>query len=1124
MVQGQVTSVFVGRQREVRDLLEALDDAVSGRGRLILVGGEPGIGKSRLADELATRAQELGHQVLWGRGWEDAGAPPFWPWVQALRAYLRSTSLEDVRRHMGPGAADIAQMLPELGTLIPDLPPRPADSESARFQLFDSVATLLRNAALDRPILVILDDLQAADTPSIMCLRFIATQVSDMRLLLVGTYRDVELTPDHPLTSALAEVAREPAARIVLLGGLEASAVAEVIGATAGVAPHDQLSAAVWRATNGNPLFVGEAIRLLSAEGRLGTAGNLPELRVAIPAGVRAVIARRIGHLDDATARALGLGAALGPEFDLEVLRRVGELEVDQALDILDDAMNAGLLLPVGGARGRYRFSHDLVRETLYQELPRGDRARLHRRIADVLEELHASGSGENLAELAFHYVQASPRADGADPEDDGAVVSRKAVEYARLAGDHAAGSLAYEEAARLYRMALDVMDQSWIADDSVRTETLLALGDVQTRTGDLDNARTAFLSAADIAKRTGVGPHLAHAALGFGGRHQWARPGMDSHLIPLLQDALVLLGGQDERLRARLLSRLACAWRSSPERRDDSATLSRQAIEIARGLDDPGTLTYTLAGRFWATWWPENPEERQEIAREMLAIAKPLGDGERIADAHFMSFLTLSELGRMSEARAEMATLGRVIEELRQPAQVWLAPVNRSAIALLEGDYAQAEESVAQESRSDYRITPGRDEVSAARMHRFLIRREQRRVAEEEATIRRSVDDFPWYPLFRAALACLLLDLDKVAEARHVLEGLAANEFAALNRDNEWLLGMSLASEACARLGDVQAAATLYEQLAPFAGRHAIGHAEGSVGAVDRYLGLLAATLGRLDDAAQHLAAAIDLNERMGARPWAAHCQRDLAGVLVRRDGPGDRARASDLDRTALATARTLGMALGQEAQTGALEPSRGPGETPFAIGTFHQEGEYWSIEYGRDSFRVRDSKGMRHLAHLLEAPGRELHAIDLARSESAGGNRSTRSEPGISVGGADQGMPMLDAEAKASYRRRLTDLRAELAEADRWHDPERVARLQVEEQALAHELSTALGLGGRDRSAAAAPERARLSVTRAIRAAMARINEQSAQLGAHLAATVHTGTYCSYVPDPRAPITWRR
>jgi predicted ATPase len=445
LVQPRTGGLFVGRDRELGELLEALAEAGSGRGRLVLVGGEPGIGKSRLADELATIARERGNQVLWGRGWEDAGAPPYWPWVQAFRAYVRATPAETVRRHLGSGGGDLVQMLPELRTTFPDIETaRDPESESARFHLFDATATLLRNVGRDGPLLVVLDDLQASDTPSILLLKFLAGQISDIPVLVVGTYRDIELTPDHPLTGAISEMARERSTRLIGLRGLAAAAVGEFIAATAAVEPRDHLVAAVWRETNGNPLFVGEAVRLLSAEGRLADVGDLMSLRVAVPTGVRAVIARRIGHLGKETGRALVLAAALGPEFGLDVLGRIGDLEADDALDAIDEAVAAGLLLPVPGALGRYRFSHDLVRETLYDELSPGRRIRLHRRIGEVLEEVYASTIDSHLAELAFHFVQAAQAPESGRGED-GSGVGIRAVNYARRAGVQAARSLAYE-------------------------------------------------------------------------------------------------------------------------------------------------------------------------------------------------------------------------------------------------------------------------------------------------------------------------------------------------------------------------------------------------------------------------------------------------------------------------------------------------------------------------------------------------------------------------------------------------------------------------------------------------------------------------------------------------------
>ncbi|MGH2429103.1 MAG: ATP-binding protein [Candidatus Limnocylindria bacterium] len=408
MTEQQTSAPFLGRDAEIDELLSGLDQAEQGRGRLFLLGGEPGIGKSRLADELASRAREREHLVLWGRGWEDAGAPPYWPWVQVLRAYVRNTERDVVRRHMGAGASDIVQMLPELRDLFADLaPPSGTDSDAARFQLFDSATTFLRNAASDRRVLIIIDDLQAADTPSIRFLRFLASQLGEMPLLVLGTYRDVELTPEHPLTAAIAEMAREPITRILVLKGLGRDALRRFIGASVGAAPDDRVVTAVARGTKGNPLYVGEAVRLLSAEGRLDELAAAPSPHVAVPAGIRAVIGRRLARLAEGTRHALAIGAMVGPEFGLELLRTVADVDSTDLVDALDEAVREGLLVSVGGAGGRFRFSHDLVRETLYDELTPGARMRLHRRVAEGLEHLHGASPDAHLAELAYHYYEA---------------------------------------------------------------------------------------------------------------------------------------------------------------------------------------------------------------------------------------------------------------------------------------------------------------------------------------------------------------------------------------------------------------------------------------------------------------------------------------------------------------------------------------------------------------------------------------------------------------------------------------------------------------------------------------------------------------------------------------------
>jgi len=906
------SAIFVGRERELGELLVGLEDAASGRGRLFLLAGEPGIGKSRLADELGHEARRRGSQVLWGRGWEDAGAPPYWPWVQALRSYVRHTAPELIREQMGGAAADIVQMLPEVRAFVPGLPERTAtDSPSARFQLFDSTVDFLRRAADATPLVIILDDLQAVDTPSILLLRFIATQLADTRILVVGTYRDVELTPDHPLTQAVAYLAREPMARMLSINGLAEGAVATLIESTAGLAPPARLVTAMWRETGGNPLFLGEAARLLAADGRLDATATAERLRLSVPAGIREVINRRVNLLGERSVGVLTYAAALGPEFSAEALRRVGNYRSDELLELLSNAKSAGLLGAQGGVPGRYHFSHDLIRETLYREMSLAEQTRVHRRIGQALEELYGSSVDSHAAELAHHFFEAAQGDEIDTGLSDAENAANKATTYARRAGEQAATSLAYEEAARLYRMALTLSELEASPDDRVRTELLLALGEAESRAGDLEHARATFLSAVAIARRTGSTDHFARAAVGYGGRFAWARAGNDTQLIPLLQEALVLLGGSDDKLRVRLLVRLACAWRSSPAYREQSDALSREAVELAREQHHPPTLSYALVGRYWAVWWPENPDERLGIAQEMLAVAEASSDAERTIDAHQMLYQTYVDLGSMREARAENGTVVRLVRELRQPPQLWLGWASQVLIALIEGEFRHAQDLMTREIDLDLgrAATPNHDDSSAARMHRFLLARELGRLGEEEGSVRTAVEEFPWYPLHRAALVCLLIDLDRSDEARVAFAELVRDEFRIFYRDSEWLLGISLASEACAALGDAAAAQTLYAQLLPFAGRHAVGHAEGSVGAMDRYLGLLASTMGNLDQAEPHFVAAIQLNEHLGARPWTAHTRHDLATLLRRRGQPGDTERAAMLAAAALATARQLGM-----------------------------------------------------------------------------------------------------------------------------------------------------------------------------------------------------------------------
>jgi tetratricopeptide (TPR) repeat protein len=579
------SGVFVGREREMDELRAGLEDALSGRGRLLLLVGEPGIGKTRTAEELATYARLRRAQVLWGRCYEGEGAPAYWPWVQAIRSYVHDRDPQALLSEMGSGASDIAQVVSEVRQRLPGLPePPPVSPEQARFRLFDAITTFLKNAGGGQPVVLVLDDLHWADKPSLLLLQFLARELRGARLLVIGTYRDVDLRRQHPLSQTLGELAREELAHRIVLRGLGREDVARFVEITAGIKPPPALVDAVYKETEGNPFFVNEVVRLLVADGRLERPETVRSWSVSIPQSVREVVGRRLDHLSVECNRVLTIASVVGREFGVDVLEPVSGLTGDRLLELLEEAVAARVIVEVPRQVGRYSFAHALIRETLYEELSTTRRVRLHRQLGETLETLYGGNPEPHLAELAYHFFEA---AQGGDVD--------RAIAYAVRAGDRAADTMAHEEAVRQYEMALQAFELRG-GRGTGRCAMLLKLGETLWKAGEYDRAREVAREAADIARRLGDAESLARAALGYGGRLvAFAAVSRDATLVALLEEALAALPEEDSALRARLLARLAeeITFSDPYERRE---ALGLQALEVARRVGDSSVLALCSA------------------------------------------------------------------------------------------------------------------------------------------------------------------------------------------------------------------------------------------------------------------------------------------------------------------------------------------------------------------------------------------------------------------------------------------------------------------------------------------------------------------------------------------------
>jgi DNA-binding SARP family transcriptional activator/tetratricopeptide (TPR) repeat protein len=886
---------FVGRDAELAWLCERWMQLHDETPSAVIVGGEPGIGKTRLASELARAVHREGALVLYGRC-DEGLAVPYQPFVEALRPYARAAGSDRLRAELGDLAPQLGRLLPELTGLGE---PNHADPESERFALFEAIAALLEAMTRERHVLLVLDDLHWATNPTLLLLRHLIRSQRRLAALVLCTYRDTELAPDQPLAQLLADLQRDAGTHSLSIGGLDDAAIGTLVQATVGHPLDDrgsQLVRLLQAQTAGNPFFLRELLASLAESRRIPTdadvSPNGTRAQLEAPEGLREVIGHRVARLSAPAGPMLRVAAAAGTTFSFVLLERVlGEER--QVLDALDEAVAAGLF--VEAEHGDYAFAHALVRQTIYEQLSAARRIRLHRQLGEALETL-GSDTDTHIEALAHHFAHAA--ADG---------VGVKAATYALAAGRNATARLGHEEAAAHYEHGLQALTLTGQPQEGRRCELLLALGQAHWHAGQLDDARHAYGQAAELADKLGDAAALAHAALGYCGNRPEAVPATTAVVVDLLQRALDAAGDVDSALRARLMGRLAAALAYEDVEHRKPA-LAREALAMARRVADKAALGDVLASAHRATGTPDSLHESAAMAAELGRVADELGDGRLRMLAGGWLLDHRLDLADIDAVERELEALQQLAHTRKERYFAWLLTTFRANHAHLEGRLDDCETLAHEALAHRYR---GRDELAAHvfGMQMLFVRSEQGRLDEVVQTVADFAAQYATTAGWRCALASAYARLGRTAHARHELEALARADFGAIPRDCFWLSSLATLAEVVAALGDTARARLLYELLMPYADRCVITYALLCQGSASRSLGLLATTMSRFDEATQHFEHALEMNARIKAPIWIAHTQHDYARMLVLRDALGDRNKAVELLRAALAPAERLGL-----------------------------------------------------------------------------------------------------------------------------------------------------------------------------------------------------------------------
>jgi tetratricopeptide (TPR) repeat protein len=1039
----------IGRERERDVVRRAVARAAADRSAFLLVVGEPGIGKTTLLGELSDLAANAGLTVGCGRGVPE-GAAPLWPWTSALA--------NTETKRSGP-------------TL---------DSGASRFAVFERLAGDLGRRAAERPMALVIDDLQWAD---LSALRFLAHLLD--RPALAGVLVAAGLRTTEPLADEAADVVSgllaHPSAGVVELSSFGEAEVTAFADERLARRPSDDEVALLVRRSGGNPFLLGELLRWMPA------ADSPVELDAVLPLAVRESVRRRLVVEDGTTQMVVKAAAVAGSAATLKLLATVTGVDGVEVGRALDSAERAGIVVVEPGRRGSVTFVHDLVRQVVMSLLPTWSRIELHHAVGMAL---HDDVRSSSWAVVAAHLVLARPLVDDVTLSD----VLHRAANEASRAG-------AFDEAADHLAVALELTAPA--GDTAERGELLLERGRALWAAERADESTAVLGEAAALARRTGNGELLARVALSWrGGELRMINRRADDQFLALLREALAAYPPGDSQLRCLLLSRLArCAHFDLGDR--DGIAAGDEAVAIARRLGDPEALTESLGTRFYYCWRPELVRERLVVADEIIAVATAADDAGLVAQGSYFRLHALLELGWLRDAWSELDRFEAAVAASGQPIMKVRALWLRATRHLALGERQQADEAADEACQLAERM--GRPDAAVERLGQsILLWAAEDRVDD----VMRMVGPVLRHPVTYNSVVAMANGFGgRPVEARAALGAVVAAGLERHPRDMMWIFGRCGLLAAAVVSGDRDAGQVLHDSLVPFAGQWAVLNPGIVVaGAVDHYLGLGAALLGRTDEAVDHLRRAAATHERQGAVALALLSLHELGTVLERRGQTGDDDEIARIEQriALLDTRNTVPFKPLLHIMWSA--PDAAP--VPQQLQRLVLEGDTWLVEFAGARARLRDQRGLHHLRTLLERPGTEVPALTLAGSEStlAGSNEHT----------------ILDQRAMREYRQRITDLQVDIDEATTNNDIERTARAESELDALVEQLALATGFGGRSRQFNGADERARVSVTKAIRSAIHHLRVELPELERHLTATVRTGSRCIYQPDPRAPQRW--